>query len=128
MARTVIRKGRRKLCAGDFRDRVQLQGRRLAEPLFGDADFDEKFEPNPERWASVKTVTGRTIFDGASQRDFEVTHEVRIRFDLCVTSETWVKLADGRRLKILRVEDFEERHEYQILICTDRGIGEAAKA
>lgn len=128
MARKVIRKGRRKLCVGDLRDRVQLQGRRLTEPAFGSADFDEAFDPSPEAWASVKTVTGRTIFDGASQQDREITHEVRIRHDPCVTAETWIRLEDGRRLDVVRVEDLEERHEYRVLLCTERGVGEAAKA
>lgn len=128
MARRVLAKSHRKLCVGDLSDRVVLQVRTLEEPVFGSPDFGEDFQ-GKKAWARVRTLSGKTIFDGVSSRDVEVTHEVGIRYDPCVTSETWVRLGD-RRLDVVRVEDLEERHEWMLLLCVDRGLvsKEASKA
>lgn len=128
MARKLLGRSHRKLCVGDLSERVVLQVRTLKEPPFGSPDFDEGFQ-GKEAWASVKTLAGKTIFDGVSSRDLEVTHEVGIRYDPCVTSETWIRLGD-RRLDVVRVEDLEERHEWLVLLCVERGRAdqEASKA
>lgn len=114
---------------GDLRDRVKLQNRDITEPAFGSSDFGEDFDLADEVWASVKTLSGRTIFDGV-HTDIVVTHRIHVRYDPSVTSETWIQLADGRRLDVVQVEDLEERHEFLELLCTERGkrAKEAAKA
>ena len=119
-ARKVVRKGRRKLCVGDLRDRICLQTRTITEPAFGNAEFGEDFEGESEVWAAIKTMSGKVFFDGVGA-DVNVTHEVLIRHDPTVTAETWIELGDGRRLDIVNVEDLEERGEYLRLLCTDRG-------
>ena len=118
-SRRVVRRGRRKLCVGDLRDRICLQKRTLTEPAFGDAEAGEEFE-GTEVWALIKTSVGKALFDGVNQ-DVNVTHEVAIRYDPEVTATTWIELGDGTRLDVVNVEDLEERHEYQWLRCTERG-------
>ena len=119
-ARKVVRRPRRKICIGDLNARICLQKRTLTEPTFGQAEFGEDFEGESEVWAAIRTTAGKVFFDGVN-RDVNVTHEVFIRYDPTVTTETWVELRDGRRLDIVNVENLEERHEYLRLLCTDRG-------
>ena len=119
-ARMVLRRGRRKLCVGDLRERICLQTRTLTEPAFGDAEPGEDFEGKSEVWALVKTTAGKVFFDGVNA-DVNLTHEIFIRYDSTVTATTWIELADGRRLDIVNVENLEERNEYLRLLCTDRG-------
>ncbi len=103
-----------------MRDRVKLQSRDITEPAFGATDFDEQFEGASEVWAMVKTTAGKTFFNGVSA-DIVISHEIYIRHDHTVTSETWVELKDGRRLDVVNVEDLEDRNEFMRLLCTERG-------
>ena len=123
-----IRKKRRNVCIGDMEDQVTLENRAIQAPDFDTVDFQEDFTaPNPAVWALIETVRGKTFFDGVSTEQ-DVTHWIYINFDATVTAETWVKLADGRRLDILRVENLDERSDYMLLHCDDRGAKEASKA
>ena len=114
---------RRSACVGSLRDRVVLHQRTITEPIFGDPDFGEDFEGVP-KWASIKTNPGVTQ-DGNEQL---TTHEITVRFDSSVTDESWLQLPDGRRLDVLSVEDLDERHEYMVLLCSDRGKTASSKS
>lgn len=122
-----VRKKRRNVCIGDMDDRVTLENRAITAPEFEGVDFDETFTPNPPVWAMVRTVKGKTFFDGVGT-EIDITHEVGINFDATVTTSTWVTLEDGRRLDILQIENLDERSDYMMLDCTDRGAKEASKA
>ena len=117
--RTVVTRPKRQVCVGDLKDLVVLQNRAIQEPVFGDTDFTEDFGGDEETWASVRTVSGKTFFDQVNG-DVQLTHEIAIRYDEAVTAETWV-LFEDRRLDIVDVEDLEERHEWMLLRCVDRG-------
>lgn len=110
---------------GNMRNRIILHDSIIKAPLFGSVDFDEDFQ-GLEAWAAIKSVSGKVLFDSVGVGQ-EVTHEVFIRYDYNVNAETYVQVDDGRRFKVLSVEDFEERHEYMRLLCTERGFNEAAK-
>lgn len=109
-----------------MRHRVYLHDRAISAPAFGSVDFDQLFTGNP-RWAAIKTYRGKTVFDGVST-DQVVTHELFMRYEDGITSETFIQVSDGRRFRVLEVENYEERNEYVVLMCTDRGLDEAAKA
>lgn len=128
MARQTLKRPSRKICVGDLRDRILLQDRDITEPTFGDVDFGEDFS-SLQAWAKVETTAGKTFFDGVNV-DVAVSHRVTIRYDRRVTAEWFVVLDDDQRLKIIDVEDFENRHEYLVLLCTERGSTtiEATKA
>lgn len=111
---------------GDMRHRVYLHDRSITPPAFGTVDFDELFV-GVTRWAAVKTYRGKAVFDGVSG-DNLVTHELFMRYEEGITSESFIQLSDGRRFKVLDTENYEERNEYIVLMCTDRGFDEAAKA
>jgi len=123
-----IRKKRRNICIGDMEDRITLQNRAITAPLFGTIDFDETFTAIAvEEWCLIETVRGKTFFDGVAT-ETDVTHWIYINFDATVTAETWGLLPDGRRLDVLRVENLDERGDFQLLECTDRGTKAASKA
>ncbi len=114
-----IRRKKRKICIGDLDTEIILQNRVLTEPLFDSVDFDETFNPVATVLAMVNTVSGKTFFDGVNT-DVNITHEIGIRFDATVTTETWIEL-NGNRIDILDVNNLEERGEWMLLTCVDRG-------
>ena len=119
VAKQVIQRKNRVSCIGDMRERVKLHNRVMQVPEFGSSDFSEKFSGTKTVWANVRTVSGEAFFSGANV-DVSLTHEIIIRFDDTVTSETWIE-HDGNNLKIVSVEDLDERHEFLRLKCTERG-------
>ena len=105
---------------------ITLQNRAITSPLSGTPDFTESFTNDQNVQAIVKTVRGKTFFDGVSTESI-ISHEMRIEFIAGVTAETWVILK-GRRIDILAVENCCEEDEVLILTCSDRGTGAAAQA
>lgn len=118
----------RKPSVGDLDQEITLQNRKLMEPVFGQTSFGEDFSAKSVVFAGIKTVVGRTVFTGVDTGDVPVSHEVTIRFDECVTDQTWILTDAGLRLDILLVEDWEERHEYQFLTCRATGDKDTAAA
>jgi len=114
-----IRRKKRQICVGDLDTEIILENRNIAPPLFGSSNFDENFTPNATVWAMVSTVSGKTFFDDVNTA-ISITHEIGIRFDATVTAETWIRLG-SRRIDILDVNDLDERGEFMLLTCTDRG-------
>lgn len=105
---------------------ITLQNRNIVEPLFGFTDFNEAFSGDTNVQALITTIDGKTFFDGVST-ETPITHEFRIHYLAGVTAETWV-LFKGRRVDVLTVENCCEEDKILILTCTERGVGEAAKA
>lgn len=130
MPRTVIGKRKRAARIGHLRDRVVVQERDITEPLAGSADFDELFAGSKGRWSNIKTVSGRILFLGAQAGEVAITHEVVMRFDPDITTENWLLLDTGERLKIEKANDLENRHQWLTLLCVSRGFTgvEASKA
>lgn len=123
-----IKTKKRVVCIGDLEHVITIENRAIAAPVFSTVDFDETFTaPNPAVRAAINTVRGKTFFDGVST-ETDITHDIYINFDAAVTAETWILLDDGRRLDILRVENLDERSEFQLLECNDRGSKIASKA
>ncbi len=105
---------------------ITLQNRDIQAPIFGTPDFDLDFTNDQVVQGVISTKRGKTIFDGVAT-DQPITHRIAIEFLSGVTAETWV-LFKGRRLDIVDVENIGEQDECLVLLCTERGIGEAAKA
>lgn len=105
---------------------ITLQNRAIAAPVFGSVDFGETFSDDQDVQAIVKTVKGKTFFDGVNTEKI-ITHEMCINYIEGVTSETWI-LFKGRRIDILNVINCCEKDKMLILICSERGVGEAARA
>ena len=122
-----IKKRKRRVCLGDLVDPITIQSREIQTALFNTVDFGEAFEPInapvPQRLSLIETVEGVIYFDGVGV-DKNVTHKIYIPYDPLVTAQNWVEF-ESRRFDILRVEDLDERHEFQKLICTERGLTSA---
>jgi len=118
VCKRIVRK-HRKVCIGDLNELICLRGRELTPPESG-VDATEEFEDTiPEEWAMVETPKGETVFDG-SNTEVDVTHKFTISFTEGITSETWVLFKD-KHYDILNVENLEERDEWLILRCNDKG-------
>ncbi len=117
---TRIRKNIRKVAIGDMVDRITIYNRTMTPPVNGSVDFTENFTGPRAVWACVNTVSGKTFFD-STNTEHVVTHEIHIRWLTGITSESWIDLIDGTRLKILPTEDFEIRKDFMLLKCTERG-------
>lgn len=68
-------------------------------------------------WADVEAVSGRTEIE-SKQIGEAVTHRVTMRSRLDVTAENWL-LWRGRRFRIRRVRDLDERRRFLILDCEE---------
>lgn len=68
-------------------------------------------------WADVSTVSGRTEIE-SKQIGEAITHRVTLRYRADVTSENWL-LWRGRRFRIRKVRDLEERRRFLILDCEE---------
>ncbi len=112
-----IKAQNRKICAGDLRNRITLQGRFIIPPT--EDDFTERFTDTANVFAMVKTLIGTVVFDGVDT-DVAATHDFFIRYRSDVTAETWIEWNDIR-YNILRVEDFDGRRTFLRLRCTESG-------
>ena len=119
-----IKKKKQEICIGDMRDEIILQNRAIQPPVFGTPDFTENFTDTDTVFSMINTVKGKVFFDEVGI-ETPITHEIYIRFDSSVTAETWVQFKT-KRIDILEVTSLDERDEYQLLVCTERGA--AAKA
>lgn len=115
-----LKRKHRKVCVGDLDNTITLQDRAITAPLSG-FDANEAFTTNTaDAWAKIETSRGETVFDG-SNTEVDVTHIFTIRWLTGVTAETWI-LFDGERFDILDTQDLEERNEWLIMKCTNKGI------
>jgi SPP1 family predicted phage head-tail adaptor len=99
--------------------RIKLHVRTITPPKTSGTDFTEEFVSTKEVWAKIKTSSGKVFF-ADTQTDVSLTHEMYIRFNVTVTSETWIEY-EGSYFDIVAVEDLEERHEFMHLRCVERG-------
>lgn len=118
MSRVTLKRKHRQLCIGDLNKRIKIQNRNIRVPDFEKADFDERFSGPLEVWAKFETVSGQTVF--IVNQDFSFTHLISIRFNSTVSSESWIEF-ENSRFNILTVQDLEERHEWMILKCVEKG-------
>lgn len=116
-----VNKRKRKIsvCIGDMRDEITLQNRDIKGITEADVDFTEAFSEKAIVWSLIETVQGTTAFDSSST-ELVITHQFYVRFDSTITAETWVEF-DSRKFDIVTVADFDERKEFQILLCRERG-------
>lgn len=119
VTRQIIRRKRRESCIGDLNKRIILHNRSIQVPEFNSVDFKEKFKPIKEIWANVNTSTGQVLFNNVGV-DVAISHTIIIRFDSSVTPETWVEFKNNN-LKIMDLENLEERDEFLRLRCVNRG-------
>ena len=109
----------RKICVGDLDNTIDLQDRAIAAPLSGTIATETFTTNTADVWCKIETVNGETVFDGTNT-EVDVTHRITIRFIDGITAETWILFKD-ERIDILDVQNFEERDEWLLLKCTNKG-------
>lgn len=114
-----IKRRNRKVCIGDLDTEIVLQSRNITPPISDGVDFSETFAGKATVWSMINTVSGETVFD-SSNTERDVTHNIYIRFLSGVTAEDWV-LLNGERIDILGVQNLENRSEFMLLKCSNRG-------
>jgi len=114
-----IRKKKQVVCTGDMKDLITLQNRAIQGVTTADVDFTENFTEAAVVWSMIETVQGVTVFD-TSNTEIVITHKFYVRYDPAVTSETWVEF-DDRKFDIVTVTNLDERKDYLLLMCRERG-------
>ena len=115
-----IKKKHRQVCVGDLEDFGTINARSLTPPASGGVDFSETFSGGLESFVMIETKRGEIIFDGVDTEQV-VTHHVYVPFVDGLTAEDWIDV-ETDRYDILDVEDLDNRHEFQLCRCTNRGL------
>lgn len=118
-------------CIGSFNRKITIFDRNISSPAFSvstDVDADELFTNGIVRYASVKTLSGKTIFDSVGTERI-VTTQFFIRYDKNITSENWIEY-NLNRYDIVSVDNIDEGFTFLSLKCIIRGLAtkEASKA
>ena len=74
--------------------------------------------------AIIRTISGVSVFD-STNTETVATHKLSIGYNSTVTAEKWVKFG-SKRIRIITVENCEEKDEVMILMCTERGLDSKA--
>jgi hypothetical protein len=119
-----IKKKHRQICVGDLEDFGTINSRDIEAPKSGGVDFSEKFTKKIDSFMLIETVRGESLFDEVGTEQ-DVTHKIYVPFVSGLTFEDWLDV-ETQRFDIIDVEDLDNRHEFQLCRCTNRGL--AAKA
>ena len=125
MACKTIRSVHRRLCVGDLEHLVTILDRNIVPPKSNSANFDMNFENagNGPVWASIKTVKGVKMFDSTDVEQ-TVTHVFGFYWDDIEASEAEIDsflYFDSRYFKILDIDSLDERKEWGLISCVERG-------
>lgn len=123
-----IKGKKRWVCLGDLRNRVDIQTRTIRPPTGDGVDLGETFTTARSVFALIETTRGQEMFDGTELRR-AYSHIFYIKYipntvltdGTRLTEQEWVKF-EGRLFNIVDVEDVDERHEFLILRCAERGL------
>jgi len=121
---TKIRKKNRQVCAGDLVDYGTINTRDIAAPISGGVDFEEVFTLKVNSFMLVETVRGESLFDQVGVEQ-DVTHHVYIPYISGLTFQDWIDI-EGQRFNVIDVEDLDNRHDFQLCRCTNRGLATKA--
>lgn len=118
-----IRGKKRQLCAGDL-DRVIFILTRSIMPSV-DIDYKMEFSDQKLAYAMITTENGVTIFDEVNIEQV-ISHYFYINYDVTVTSQNWIQFQD-KYFSIVKVQDFDERHQFMLLYCKESIIDEVPR-
>ncbi len=118
----IIRAKRRRLCVADLEHEIKVLDRTIVPPSSGSTDYTIDFNTDEVGivFSSIQTPNGVTIFEGTNIEQ-KVTHVFGLYYDSTYTAEDYV-LFENRLFRILDVNDLDERHEWTLLSCVERGF------
>jgi len=118
--RRILRRKLRKISSGDLRDEIIISLKSIAAPIAASVAPTMGFSDLPYDWAKVETKGRKELFSGTQLLGIK-THEFTIRYpDQDITTDHVVVFL-GKLYDVLSVEDFEERGEYLVLSCGEKG-------
>ena len=125
-----------KLCRGDLRFLVDLQSRALDESGFESSQPVEVFTTIRQQWCAIETVSG--VRQGVAKFSKVNIEDGATHLFWCIWDADFPDmenrnnfiLHDGRRFKVLKVNNLNERDNAMVIQTTERGDSteEAAKA
>jgi len=121
MSKKIIDKPRRVARIGQLSSVISIHDRNIVPPISTMTDFTESFNNTLDVWAMIKSTGGKIFFDGVGT-DVAISHEIYVRYDPTITTESWIELEDKMLLDIMNVENLDERNEYMKLLCRERGL------
>lgn len=114
-----IRRKKRRVRIGSLNKKIFLAPQTIVQSTPG-TNFDSDISTGDYVWAMVNTIRGEIEFDGTSIVD-NATHAFTIRFRPMITQEYMVAF-EGKNYNIIDIEDYDERHQFMVLKCTERGL------
>ncbi len=118
--RKILRRPLRKVSSGDLRAEVQIALKAIQAPNSASVAPDMAFQNIPLTWAKVVTTGRKELFAGTQLLGIK-THDITIRFpDQEITSDH-VVFWKGEIYDVLNTQNYEERDEYLILYCGEKG-------
>ena len=113
-----------KLCIADLKSLVEIQTRALIEAGLDDAQPVELFATIRVKWCAVETIGAGVARFGAITILDDATHIFWCMWDAdfpdLETRNHWI-LNDGKRYKILKVHNINERNTTIAIQTTERG-------
>jgi len=110
------------ITASDLTRKVQI--RKQTDVANGSLGIDQTFDTGIPAWAKVQPVSGGMFF-GAEQVGQDITHRFWIRYSLAtkpaLLDEQHVIDWDGRRYRIRRASDFNDKNRFVMIEATDLG-------
>lgn len=119
-----IKRKSTRVCIGSLNKRVKIFTRSITPPSGSSVDFLEDFVEDREVWGMIDTVTGITEFDDTNIETV-ITHDIYIRYIPNITFEKWLTTeidGEDKRLRIIRVLNYQENNIFHQLRCTIRGV------
>ena len=128
-----INSTRSTICSGDMNHLITIVNRTILPPPIGEVDPQTVFTTLLQPWAIVKSIS----LTGGAPRRFDYiniedrpTHEIYIFFDADIwpldSDNVFVTLEDGRKFRIVGVDDMDEQHLTIQMLVTERGVGSLA--
>ncbi len=115
-----IQRKKRDVCIGDMDNLIDIDTRNIDSAIDDDLEFDDSFTATHVNVAAlIETVKGITVFDSANIERV-VTHWFYIRFIPGVDINQWI-LFDSRLFDTLNTENLDERKDFLLLQCSERG-------
>lgn len=118
--RRILRRKLRKISSGDLRDEIVVSLKSIAAPIAASVAPEMGFSNLPFFWAKIETMERKELFAGTQLLGIR-THQFTIRYpDEDITSDHVVVFL-GKLYDVLSINDFEERQEYLVLNCGEKG-------
>lgn len=118
--RVIQRRKLRKVSSGDLRDPIVISLKAILAPVSSSVAPVMSFSDLTFQWAKTETKERKELFSGTQLLGIR-THVFTIRYPSEVITSDHAVLFNDNIYDVLSTQDFEERHEYLVLNCGEKG-------